>query len=61
MAIDIGLRIVRGDSLQEIIEKNEENNKVEIRYYEGIALGDNIIISMYIWSWYITKVKREIP
>ncbi|MDB2084937.1 MAG: sigma 54-interacting transcriptional regulator [Clostridium paraputrificum] len=45
MAIDIGLRIVRGDSLQEIIDKSKENNKVEVRYYEGIAPGDNIVIS----------------
>lgn len=45
IAIDIGLRIIRGDSFEEIISSSKNNIKTEVRYYEGIAQGDNIIIS----------------
>lgn len=45
IAIDIGLRISREDSFQEIIESAKNHMKTEVRYYEGITQGDNIIIS----------------
>ncbi|KAA5806023.1 sigma 54-interacting transcriptional regulator [Thermoanaerobacterium thermosaccharolyticum] len=45
LAIDIGFRILMGDTLQEIIEKYKDGIHTEVRYYEGIAKGDNIIIS----------------
>lgn len=45
LAIDIGLRIAREDTFQEIINSTENHVTTEVRYYEGISKGDNIIIS----------------
>lgn len=45
MALDIGLKIYNDESMEEIIEKSKNAYKTEVRYYEGITKGDNIIIS----------------
>lgn len=45
IALDIGFKILRGYTIHEIIKETESTIKTEIRYYEGITQGDNIIIS----------------
>lgn len=45
IAIDIGFKILQGNTIQEIIEKSRDSVHTELRYYEGITEGDNIIIS----------------
>lgn len=45
IAVDIGLKMSQGNTLQDIIAKSKDALNTELRYYEGIAKGDNIIIS----------------
>ena len=58
MAIDIGLKIYNDESMEEIIEKSKNAYKTEVRYYEGITKGDNIIISCISGIGIAHKIKK---
>lgn len=58
MAIDIGFKIKNNEPFGDIIEKSKNAYKTELRYYEGIAPGDNIIISCISGIGVAKKIKK---
>lgn len=58
IAINIGMKIKNNASMNDIIELTKDKFKNEIRYYEGVAKGNNIIISCISGIGIALKIKK---
>ena len=58
IAINIGMKIKSNASMNDIIEFTKDKFKNEIRYYEGVAKGNNIIISCISGIGIALKIKK---
>jgi len=58
MAIDIGMKIGQCVGLPQIIEDAKTSYRTEVRYYEGIASGTNIVISCISGMGIAKKIKE---